>query len=293
MRSWTPKPTEPLPRTRSEVALQPSHTRLIVTASHKARPETIDRATNFATENGYRYVPRSDESLDELLTSVDAAFVMTNGAMTLATQHGTLKAHLGTAFIRLKSIDRGEGDPLIRAGDIRTGDRIVDTTFGLGRDALVAACAAGATGSLTAIESSDALYHLGHHGLTKGPLSPAAVASVGNNLDPAPVELVHDDAVSWLADQTANTADVVLIDPMFTSPKTSDSGFTLLRSVADTNPLTKDWIEQAQRVARRAVVVKTGAPPEWFDDIDISHVHSHSNANWWRVNASETCSNQP
>lgn len=230
---------------------------------------------------------RGDDSVEVLLATADAAIVMSNdGAMSIATGNGVLKAHLGTAFIRLKSLDRGDGDPLIRAGEIVTGDHVIDTTFGLGRDAVVAACAVGPQGSVTALESSRPLYYLGRHGVTTGPLSPAALTVLGDNLKSTQIRITHGDAVRWLSNAEDGSADIVLVDPMFETPKTSDTGFELLRSLAADTGLTKEWIEQACRVARRWVVIKTGSAPDWFESMGAERVHSHSNATWWRIRGS-------
>ena len=273
---------EPSPLTnRAAEAESPT---LLVTTSHKARAETVTRAMAFAVEHGYEFASRGDDSVDTLLTTADAALVMTNdGGMSLATDHGVLKAHLGTAFIRLKSMSRGEGDPLVRAGEIQPGDHVVDTTFGLGRDAIVAACAVGASGAVTALESSNALFHLGRYGTEVGPLSPSEVSNIGERLTPAQIDVVNEPAIPWLKAAESASVDVILVDPMFGEPKTADPGFELLRSVADDSPLTQDWIEQACQVARRWVVVKTGQAPDWLESMGAERVHSHSNATWWRV----------
>lgn len=210
--------------------------------------------------------------------------MVTNSELRLATHAGSLTSHLGTAFIRIKSLGRGESDPLVRAGDIQPGDRVVDTTFGLGRDAIVASCAVGRTGAVTALESSRGLFHLGHFGLTEGLLSTSQVALVAE-VAPSPIELVLHDAQAWLRAAATDSADVVLVDPMFDEPKTSDAGFELLRSVADPTALDALWIAEARRVARRWVVVKTGAEAPWFGDAGLERVHSHSNASWWRTPA--------
>lgn len=255
---------------------------LVVTTSHKARSAAIERAETFALQWGYEYRSRRDQPFEDMIGPNDAALVFTNSEVRLASHAGSLTSHLGTAFIRLKSFSRSEGDPLIRAGELQLGDRVIDTTFGLGRDAIVAACAVGHTGAVTAVESSAGLFHLGHFGLTEGALSTNQVALIAGST-PAPTEIVNADARQWLAAAPANSADVVLIDPMFDAPKTSDAGFALLRSVADAAPLDQQWVEEARRVARRFVVVKVGPSAPWFGDVGLEPVHSHSNANWWRT----------
>lgn len=256
--------------------------KLVVTTSHKARSAARAHAEEFARTWNLKFVDRDDQPLDDLLSNHSCALVITNDDKQLATADGVLKSHLGTAFIRLKSMSRNEGDPLIRAGELQAGDRVVDTTFGLGRDALVAACAVGPTGSVIGFESSLPLFHLALHGLTDGPFSPKQVVT-DFGLDPAPTTIEHADARQWLSKAEDNSADVVFVDPMFSTPKTSDAGFGLLRSVADNTGLDQAWVEQAKRVATRWVVVKCGPSQPWFKDVGLEPISGHSNANWWRA----------
>lgn len=255
---------------------------LVVTTSHKARPETYTRAKDLARQWGLSFVDRDDRPIEELLTTVDSALIVTNDDLQLATSDGILKSHLGTAFIRLKSMSRGESDPLIRAGELQPGDSVVDTTFGLGRDALVAACAVGPTGAVVGIESSVGLFHLARHGLVNGPTAPEQILR-DFGLDPAPTTIEHGDSREWLTAAPSNSADVVFVDPMFSTPKTSDTGFAILRSVADLSALDQAWVEEAKRVARRWVVVKCGPSQPWFEDAGLERLDGHSNANWWRA----------
>jgi len=252
---------------------------LIVTTSLKATDATEQRCRVNAARWGLTYAERNNQGLAAILPPGGAALVHSNTDVHIATLDGRLYHHLGTAFIRLKSLERGDGDPLVRAGDLVAGDHILDTTFGLGRDSTVAARAIGPTGHITAVESSTALFHLANETLKEG----------NPDEHSAPVQLVHDDALAVLLRQPASSTDVVLIDPMFTTPKNSDAGFELLRAVADTTPLSQQWVRQARRVARRVVVVKFGgAPPAWFDEEQLTRVHSHSNATWYRAASSTT-----
>ncbi len=255
---------------------------LVVTTSHKARPATRQHARTFSEQWQLDFVDRDDQPLEALLETFDAALVVTNNDKQLATADGILKSHLGTAFIRLKTLSRNEGDPLIRAGELQPGDHIVDTTFGLGRDAVIAACAVGPTGSVFGLESSLPLFHLARHGLADGPFSPAQITTEFG-LRPAPTTIAHADAREWLTSQPTDSADVIYVDPMFSTPKTSDAGFGILRSVADLTALDKGWVTEAKRVARRWVVVKCGPSQPWFQAVGLEPVQSHSNANWWRT----------
>lgn len=246
---------------------------LVVTASLKATEATLQTAQAKARAWGIPFVDRNRSGLERVLIHHDAALVFSNMGIHLATADGRLHHHLGTAYIRLKSLERGDSDPLVRAGELTPGDHLIDTTFGLGRDSAVAARALGPAGQITAIESSAALFHLANEAL------------IGADPDPlaAPITLVHADARSYLAACETNSVDVVLVDPMFTAPKTSDAGFAILRSVADNTPLDQRWISEARRVARRWVILKAGSAMPWFDDEELTRVHSHSNATWYRT----------
>jgi len=207
----------------------------------------------------------------------DALLLFADQGLYIASRDGQLRPHLSTAAIRLRHIAAGEGDPLIRAADLGSGDHVIDCTYGLGRDAVVAAHIVGPTGSLIGIEASPALFRMADEN------KPLADYGGGIDLEPAAVTLVHADAPTWLANAEPQSADIVLIDPMFEKPKTSDASFALLRSVADHTELDEQWVRAAQRVARRWVVVKSGKWLPWFDRLGLESVHSHGNARWFRV----------
>ena len=253
--------------------------RVIVTTSRKARPTTIATARDRAALWKLPFVERNDRSTSELLTNGDVALMFTNSEVLLASGAGQLTFHLGTAYIRLQALARGELDPLIRSAEIAPGDRVLDTTFGLGRDARVVAQTSGPMGRVVGVESSAALFYLAQEGLLRASTSSA---------EAAPIELVHADALAYLASCEDNSFDVVLVDPMFDEPTTSDAGFQLLRAVADPTPLTEQWVSEARRVARRWVIVKAARSQPWFDNVALSWVKSNSNAGWYRSPATRT-----
>jgi len=245
---------------------------LVVTTSHKAHEATIEHGKAYASRHQLTFRDRDALSIAALLVGSTAALVFTNEEVYVATVDGQLRFHLGTAFIRLKALERGELDPMLRAAEFEEGDSVLDTTFGLGRDARVMAKAIGSTGRVVAVESSAALYHLAYCGL-----------DASSDSGSAPIELVHGDGPSYLAESEDNSFDTVLIDPMFNQPLTSDPGFALLRAVADPTPLDRGWVDQARRVASRWVVIKAGQPQSWFDELDVESVASHSAAAWYRT----------
>ena len=248
-----------------------------MTVSHKARQETIDRARHYGDEWELPYVKRDDRPVSELGEQFGALLVFTNAEVLVATTEGQLRFHLGTAFIRLKSLERGDGDTLVTAAQAQAGDTVLDTTLGLARDSRVIARAIGETGRVHGIESSPPLFHLAQLGFenTDRPANSA----------PITVELL--DARQYLRSLETDSFDIVIIDPMFPTPTTSDAGFSLLRHLADGHELTAEWVQDARRVARRSVVVKAAKSHPWFGEVGLEWVPSNANAAWYRTSRTQ------
>lgn len=248
-------------------------TQLVVTTSRKARGPVVAVAESSAHEWGLDFIERGERPISDIVGPSVVAFIFSNADMHIATMDGPLRFHLGTAHIRMQSLSRGEADPMIRAGEIGLGDQILDTTFGLGRDARVAAMAVGSAGTVDAMESGHALFRLAQIGLDAEVLDDAH----------ATISLRHGNSIDFLGSCDDGAYDVVLIDPMFETPKASDSGFARLRHVADHHPLSRAWVREARRVARRWVVLKAGRSEDWFADEGLAWVQSNSNASWYRA----------
>jgi hypothetical protein len=150
---------------------------------------------------------------------------------------------------RLRNRERSTRDGFLEAARLSEGDEVLDCTLGLGADALVAAEAVGPTGRVVALESSAPLAALTAEGLRR-------------LRDPAAARLTvhHADAAVWLAAAGDSSFDVVVFDPMFRHARAQQSGFGLVRRLADVRPLAPETLAEARRVARRALVVKDGAP---------------------------------
>ena len=253
-----------------------------MTTSLKASPELRRHAQARATQWDLPFYDRRKDPMERIYAQAEVVLLFAAKGIYISTAHGQLRPNLSTAAVRLRHIAAGQSDPLIRAGDLRTGDTVIDCTYGLGRDAVVAAHIVGATGSLTALEASPALFYMADEN------KPLAEFDGAVDIEAARVTMVHADAREWLETQPAQSADIVLIDPMFDNPKSSDASFGLLRAVANDSPLDRIWVERAQRVARRWVVVKSGNWFPWFDEIGLEAVHSHGNARWFRVPGAKT-----
>jgi 16S rRNA (guanine1516-N2)-methyltransferase len=172
--------------------------------------------------------------------------VLGGDGWTLRRPEGLLRFTPGMAQLRIKRIDQGfNEDMLIRVGELRAGDAVLDCTMGLGADALVCARVVGPSGKVVALEKSLALYALASEPLR----SPYAEGF-------AQIEVRHADSAVVLPTLTPKSFDVVLFDPMFGRPNKSSQAFDMLRHFADPSGLTAQMLADARKVARRWVVVK-------------------------------------
>lgn len=160
--------------------------------------------------------------------------------------------HPGMAAQRITRLQQGQSDRLVTVGGIVPGNTVIDATLGLGTDSLVMAHAVGEQGRVAAIEASWLVARLfefeKHH---PGPnyrwVQPLL----------ARIDVVIGNHIEVLTKLPAESADVVVFDPMFRLPPDRPSGLEPARDFTLPWPLedAAAW-RAAQRVARHAVVLK-------------------------------------
>jgi 16S rRNA (guanine1516-N2)-methyltransferase len=256
---------------------------LAVTTSDRSAPELAERARAAAREVGVPYLQRTHKRpLSSMLAqTAEALVVLEADAVSLVDREGALRFSPGLAHLRVKQLDAGvQEDMLLRMGGLREGEHVLDCTLGLGADAQVAARLVGPSGQVTALEKSPALYLLARHGLAGLPRHPRACE----------VHVLHADAAEYLRTLPAGAFDVVLFDPMFGRERRSSVAFETLRRHADYTPLTRETLAEAQRVARRLVLLKGARYSSDFKKLGVTPEPARPNATvlWARVPGSGT-----
>ena len=207
-------------------------------------------ARELAERFGLRAEPREGRTLGQLLEDADAVLILAARRADLYERGRAYRATVGMAYLRVLRARNRETDRLVAHAALRPGDSVLDATLGLGGDALVAAHATGAPvvglekDRVIAAFTQAALRRLPKHGRDPGRL----------------VRVICADHRAWLEDQPARSFDVVLLDPMFRRAGASGPLFDLLRARAEHAPLDAATLREAQRVARRGVLVKDAAP---------------------------------
>ena len=214
-----------------------------------------NEAEELASRFGLTAVARAGLRLPELLALSGGApvLILSVKRADLHGADGTVhRASPGMAVLRVVRAEQGEVDPLVRAAGLRPGDRVLDGTFGLGGDALVAAQAVGEAGHVLGVEANPIMAAFTLAGLRR--LDPPARAAA------ARIEVQHGDHRLLLAGLPSRSFDVVLLDPMFPEAREAGPLFALLREHADHKLLRSEDLAAARRVARRGVLFKDSWP---------------------------------
>jgi hypothetical protein len=231
---------------------------VVVTTSQDTAVQ-IERAVQFAREIDRPFVRRAQKSLPQLCAEQAAAGVVVVGTdrVTLQPAEGT-KAffHPNMARHRAEILAKNGEDVMLTAMGFTPGQQVLDCTFGLGSDALIASLHAGETGLVVGLEKSLLLSVLLRWGLREYPW--LRLSRVGDSLAKASrriklYNLDHREVLEHLPDRSF---DVVYFDPMFPRSVRCSNGIELVRSWGCQETLDKTVLQQAARVARHRVVVK-------------------------------------
>ncbi len=227
---------------------------MLVTTTRSANEQTVTRAALYAGQLQAAVVARNDLPLSKLQQQTEDAcllVVSADGMQLYCGDHAPLHFHPGTSVIRIKRLRSGEPENLIEACGAREGDTVIDCTAGMATDAILLAHAVGPAGRVTALESEPLLALIVREGLR------THVSGI-RDVDDAMrrIQLIESEHGEYLRKLPAKSADIVYFDPMFRHPIEASSSISPLRRLANHQPLQRESVLEAVRVARKAVVMK-------------------------------------
>ncbi len=227
--------------------------RIAVTTSRVLYEGLTEQARSIAEELSIPYVPRNDLSLKELSNNnkLDYLLVVEKNQVIVKGPAENFKWHPNLAMTRLKSLHSGQTDHMIEAMGLQEGFQVLDCTLGLGADALVVAYGVGATGHVTGLESSPVIAFITRWGLQNYQGENKNIKTLTERI--TVINCLYQDYLQSLPD---NSYDVVYFDPMFRQAIDKSSGIKGLRTWANSEPLSKEALAEACRVARSRVVFK-------------------------------------
>ena len=250
-------------------ATEPPLAFAITTIAKPQEPE-CETAHRIAAATSYPYVPRAHRSLAGIAAAaaLDGLLVVERDNLALWVAGQCLRYHPNMAKLRLLALEQGQRDLLVDALQLKSGDRVLDCTCGLGADAIVAACTVGAAGRVRTLEASPLLALLVEHGM--------ACYALDDPPDLAPamrrVEVLNADYADYLRREADNAWDVVYFDPMFSETIIHARGLDLVRYLARPGGPAPADLREARRVARRRVVMKDCRPGRDLDRLGFAKV---------------------
>lgn len=243
---------------------------MIVTTANSSSSELQRQSRSLADELGLRWVPRQSLSLKQLEAKYgESQFLMMteNGLRYNEVGREPLFYHPSMAMIRIKRLLKGETDKLINLSEAGPGDTVLDCTVGLGADAIVFSHVVGPAGKVMALESELVPYLLVREGLSH-------YRSDVSELNEAMrrIQVYFAEHLSYLRLLPDRSVDIVYFDPMFGKPVQSSSSMSPLRDVANDEPLTRDAVKEAARVARKKVLLKEHKDSREFEGLGFDRV---------------------
>lgn len=168
--------------------------------------------------------------------------------------------HPNSAAFRLKRVARGEQDPFLEAVQLQQGDSLLDCTLGMGADAMLAAYQVGVNGRVVGLEADRNVAFIVKNGMKTYDTTELPLTACMRR-----IEVVRSEAVDYLRMQPDAHFDVVYLDPMFDETIEESSNFQALREVGSHIDLSRQWLQEAIRVAKKRVVLKAHFRSKLFD----------------------------
>lgn len=244
--------------------------KIIVTTAGRPTETTIMFAKEAASKLNLPYIERQKRTVIQLQNQyVSHVLVATKKRWEYYGLNTTepFFFHPSSAMFRIKRLERGETDPLVDVCTLKEGDSFLDCTLGYASDSLIASFIVGESGSVTGCEASPVLAFILQEAFHSQRTDHLEYLSLMER-----IQVVPEEATSFLKKQQDNSYDVVYLDPMFESTIKESGNISPLRHVGIQDELTEAWINEAVRVARKRVVLKTHYSSQWFEQFGFNQV---------------------
>lgn len=225
----------------------------IITTTAQSGIKNFNYLEEFIQDSGFPYIERKRQSLDELMRShqADAIVVCYRQGPVLYSGHDKFFFHPSMAKNRLAAYRKnGTADPFIAACQLEPNDTLLDCTLGLGADAIVASYFTP-EGRVVGVEATPAIALVVKWGMK---LYSSSMKWLNDAVHR--IEVFNCEHSEYLKSLDSDSFDVVCFDPMFRRPLLKSQAISPLRALANAEPLDRETISEACRVARKRVVIK-------------------------------------
>ncbi|MCM3611004.1 class I SAM-dependent methyltransferase [Planococcus sp. MERTA32b] len=223
----------------------------IVTTAYRPTAAAVAEAERAAAELDIQFVVRNKRSIGKMHADEHSDILVASKERLEFYPMGKTEPfffHPNSAAFRTKR--PLERDPLIEVTGLSPGDSFLDCTLGMASDAITVSQYIGPDGKVAGCESNPSIAYILKTGLSRYDAMPHLTEAMRR------ICVMNSDAVDYLKTLDNDGFDVVYMDPMFTEEIKEASNFTPVRSSADMGQLTNEWVQEAKRVAKKAVVLK-------------------------------------
>ncbi|WP_204553231.1 class I SAM-dependent methyltransferase [Bacillus ectoiniformans] len=248
---------------------------MIITTSARTNETVITKAITASSELGLPYVKRNKRSIVALQEQYNSDCIVVAKERMEVHLSGIEEPfffHPNSASFRLKRMIRGERDPLIEAAGLTAGMSFLDCTLGLASDSIAASCIVGENGKVTGVEGNPVLAYIVSDGLKQWP---APFKELKESMHR--IQVVNRRFEDMLASLPDDSYDVVYFDPMF-EEAISSKGIDKLRGLALYEPLRAQTVTEAQRVAKKRVILKDHFRSSRFETLGFHQLQRPSSA---------------
>lgn len=256
--------------------------RIIITTDHYPTEETIEKAKEFSHFMDLTYYHRGKNTINNLILKNNslACLVFYEDKVYLSYNKKNFGFHPNMALLRLKQLSTGNNDKLIEITSLKIGDRFLDCTCGLGSDAIVASSVVGKNGKVTALEASPILFTIVNTGLKNYIHKRTDISTHMRR-----IEHINTDYNTYLPKLKTNSYDIIYFDPMFKNTLNNAQGLDVVRSLASYTLPDEKIIKEAQRVARRAVIIKDSVKGNLLKSLNIPIISKSRTVCYGKVNS--------
>lgn len=240
--------------------------KIAVTTTREGDESLNYKAKCISKDLNIEYIKRDNLSIKKtiLKDDFDYLLVVEKEKIVIKGEESTLFWHPNMSELKIKSIRKGNKEPIIEATKLEEGNSILDCTLGLAGDSLVFSAVVGEKGSVVGTEVNKYIAYLSKCGLDNYNINGTGI----NNID-----VVNESYKDYLLKQSDNSFDVVYFDPMFKEPNKKSTSINSFRDFADHKGLTKESLSEALRVCKKRVVIKERRDSNDFEKLGIKECY--------------------
>ncbi|HEY8541223.1 MAG TPA: class I SAM-dependent methyltransferase [Pseudothermotoga sp.] len=239
---------------------------IFVTTSHDPTEMQIEKAKKLADELRIPYLARKDHPNISETVEGEYCYVVEKSRIVIKSDNVEFFFHPSMAKVRMRNIQKGLKDHLIESLQLTGSETILDTTLGLGTEAILMAAFLD-SGKVIGIEGSTPIFVVVRDGLENHMAKENWI-----NTAMKKIQILHADFKQFLRSCPEESYDIVYCDPMFENPVFESSSMNPLRPFAIYDTVNTDDVDQMLRVAKKKIVLKAHAKDSLFRRIPVDRI---------------------